>query len=208
MTRYLFSGFILFLLAFNAQAESGIQRLNHFMESVETLETAFTQEVMSEKGETIQSSQGRFMLYRPGKFRWEYQQPTPQEIISDGKSLWIYDKELEQVTVKPLDEVLGASPAAILMQHRDLSKDYQIVEKPTREDLAWVLLTPLNKNGDFTQIFIGLNVKGVLAMDLHDQFGQTTKIRFQQSQFNTSINGENFEFTPPAGVDVIGQPAT
>ena len=208
MTRYLFSGFILFLLVFNAQAESGIQRLNHFMESVETLETAFTQEVMSEKGETIQSSQGRFMLSRPGKFRWEYQQPTPQEIISDGKSLWIYDKELEQVTVKPLDEVLGASPAAILMQHRDLSKDYQIVEKPTREDLAWVLLTPLNKNGDFTQIFIGLNAKGVLAMDLRDQFGQTTKIRFQQSQFNTSINGENFEFTPPAGVDVIGQPAT
>ncbi len=208
MTRYLFSGFILFLLAFNAQAESGIQRLNHFMESVETLETAFTQEVISEKGETIQRSQGRFMLSRPGKFRWKYQQPTPQEIISDGKSLWIYDIELEQVTVKPLDEVLGASPAAILMQHRDLSKDYQIVEKPTREELAWVLLTPLNKNGDFTQIFIGLNVKGVLAMDLHDQFGQTTKIRFQQSQFNTSINGENFEFTPPAGVDVIGQPAT
>jgi len=208
MTRYLFSGFILFLLVFNVQAESGIQRLNHFMESVETLETAFTQEVTSEKGDIIQRSQGRFMLSRPGKFHWEYQQPTPQEIISDGKSLWIYDIELEQVTVKPLDEVLGTSPAAILMQHRDLSKDYQIVEKPTREDLEWVLLTPLNKNGDFTQIFIGLNAKGVEAMDLHDQFGQTTKIRFQQSQFNTSIDGENFEFTPPAGVDVIGQPAT
>ena len=148
------------------------------------------------------------MLSRPGKFRWEYQEPTPQEIVSDGRSLWIYDKELEQVTVKPVTEVIGVSPAAILMHQRDLSKDYQILEEPAREGFDWVVLNPFDKNGDFIKILIGLNAEGIQAMDLYDQFGQITQIRFQQPQFNTSINGENFQFTPPAGVDVIGQPAT
>ena len=208
MTLYKFCGLILLLFVASVQAESGTKRLNHFMQNVQTLDTAFTQEVVSDKGEITQTSHGQFKLSRPGKFRWEYEEPTPQEIISDGMSLWIYDKELEQVTVKPLNDVIGVSPAAILMQQRDLSKDYEILEKPTQEGLDWVVLNPLDKNGDFIQILIGLNDKGIQAMDLHDQFGQITKIRFQQSQFNTSINGENFKFTPPAGVDVIGQPAT
>ncbi len=208
MTLYKFCGLILLLFVASVQAESGTQRLNHFMQNVQTLDTAFTQEVVTDKGETTQTSRGQFKLSRPGKFRWEYEEPTPQEIISDGMSLWIYDKELEQVTVKPLNEVIGASPAGILMQQSDLSKDYEIFEKPAREGLDWIVLNPLDKNGDFIQILIGLDDKGIQAMDLHDQFGQITKIRFQQSQFNTSINGENFKFTPPAGVDVIGQPAT
>ncbi|RUM95027.1 MAG: outer membrane lipoprotein carrier protein LolA [Thiothrix sp.] len=208
MMLYKILRIILFLSATSVQADSGSERLNHFMQNVKTLDTAFTQEVMSEDGEITQASQGRFMLSRPGKFRWEYQKPTPQEIISDGMSLWIYDKELEQVTVKPLSEVIGSSPAAILMQQSDLSKDYQILDQSSQEGLDWVALNPLDKNGDFIQILIGLNAKGIQAMDLHDQFGQITKIRFQQSEFNTSINGENFKFTPPVGVDVIGQPAT
>jgi outer membrane lipoprotein carrier protein len=198
----------LFFFITAAQAESGMQRLNKFMENIQTLDTAFSQEVTAEDGEVTQTSNGRFILSRPGKFRWEYEKPAPQEIVSDGKSLWIYDKELEQVTVKPLDESIGTSPAAILMQQRDLSKDYQIVDKPTREGLEWVVLTPKDQGGDFKQILIGLDKTGILAMDLYDQFGQTTAIRFQAPRFNTSITGANFEFTPPAGVDVIGQPAS
>ncbi len=208
MTLYKSCGFILLFFLSNAQAGSATQRLDHFMQNVETLDTEFTQEVRSEKGEITQTSEGRFMLSRPGKFRWEYKKPTSQEIISDGTSLWIYDKELEQVTVKPLADVIGTSPAAILMRRRDLSKDYQILEKPTREGLDWVALIPLDNNGDFKQILIGLDTQGIQAMDLYDQFGQITAIRFQQSRFNTPIDGDNFKFTPPAGVDVVGQPAT
>lgn len=199
---------LLFVFASATHAESGTQLLNDHMKKLRTLDTAFTQEVVSEKGEIMQTSYGRFMLSRPGKFRWEYEQPSPQEIVSDGKSLWIYDKELEQVTVKPLSATLGASPAGLLMQQRDFDKDYVVLEKSRREGLDWVDLRPRDKSGDFQRILIGLDDDGIHAMDLYDQFGQTTMIRFRQPRFNSAIAGSKFEFTPPAGVDVIGQPAS
>jgi len=208
MRLFIFFVLMLFLLMTSVEAGSGKQQLNQFMQKVVTLDTGFTQEVISEDGDIVQSSHGRFMLSRPGKFRWEYEGATAQEIISDGVSLWIYDKELAQATVKPLDDVIGASPAAILTRQRDINKDYKVIEKSSSEGLNWVELTPLDDNGDFKRILIGLDQKGIQAMNLHDQFGQTTTIRFRMPVFNTSINQENFKFSPPAGVDVIGQPAS
>ena len=189
------------------QAETGTARLQHFMANVKTLDATFTQEVVSEQGQIAQTAYGKFLLKRPGKFRWQYEAPSPQLIVSDGRNLWIHDVELEQVTVKPISSGLGATPAAILLQKHDLNRDYLVLERPAREGLAWVDLRPKNKSGDFKRILIGLDDQGIQAMDLYDQFGQITMIRFQESEVNQSIPGSKFKFTPPPGADVIGNPS-
>ncbi len=186
-------------------AQSGTEMLNSFMRKAKTLEATFTQEVLSEKGMIVQTSYGKFYLSRPGKFRWVYESPTPQEIISDGKKLWVYDKDLEQVTVKPLRQALGNSPAAILTQQHDFTKDYLVLEKSPREGLQWVDLRPKRKDSEFKRILIGLDRDGIQAMDLYDHLGQITMIRFQKSAYNVAVSPKYFRFKPPAGADVIGE---
>ncbi len=187
-----------------AQADTGTQRLDKFMKKAKTVEATFTQEVVSEQGKIMQTALGKFHLKRPGKFRWEYQSPNPQLIVGDGKKLWVYDKELEQVTVKPMKQALGSSPAGILMRQRDLNDDFIVLERSPREGMLWVDLRPKKKSGDFKRILIGLDDIGVQAMDLYDQFGQITMIRFQESSYNKPLKGSLFKFTPPPGADVIG----
>ena len=186
------------------QADTGTERLNKFMKKAKTLEATFTQEVVSEQGQIMRTAIGKFYLKRPGKFRWEYQSPNPQLIVGDGKKLWVYDKDLEQVTVKPMKQALGSSPAGILMRQRDLNDDFIVLERSPREGMLWVDLRPKKKNSDFKRILIGLDDIGVQAMDLYDQFGQITMIRFQESSYNKALKGSLFKFTPPPGADVIG----
>lgn len=196
------------LMAGNAHAvdknTSGLQRFNAFLKEVKTLEAFFTQEVVSEKGKIGRTSTGLIKLSRPGKFSWEYVQPVPQKIISDGKKVWIYDIELEQVTVKPISAALGSSPAAILTSGRNISNDFNIREVEPRENMKWVELRPKAADTDFNRILVGMDDVGVQGMDLFDQFGRRTMIRFQDSRVNGPIPGGNFSFTPPPGVDVIG----
>lgn len=189
----------------SAKTDPGIKRFDDFMENVKTLEASFTQEVVSEDGHIGRTSVGKIYLSRPGKFRWEYETPIPQEIISDGKKVWVFDKDLEQVTVKSINSALGSSPAAILMSSRAVAKDFQILERKPRESLKWVELKPKKATKDFNRILVGLDDRGVRGMDLYDQFGRITMIRFQQSKVNPRISQKLFNFKPPAGVDVIGQ---
>ena len=197
---------VLVMFATSAHAVSGTEYLNHFMKKVKTVKAVFTQEVVNEQGQITQTSYGKFRLKRPGKFLWEYESPSPQKIVSDGRNMWIYDVELEQVTVKPLSRALGSSPAAILTNAADLSKRYVILEKPAREGLQWVELHPKDKQGDFLKVEVGLDDAGVQAMDLYDQFGQMTMIRFRESDFDVPLRNALFQFVPPKGVDVIGKP--
>ena len=199
-------GMVLVLFAASAHAVSGTEYLNHFMKKVKTVKAVFTQEVVNEQGQITQTSYGEFRLKRPGKFLWKYESPSPQKIVSDGRNMWIYDVELEQVTVKPLSQALGSSPAAILTNATDLSKRYVVLEKSPREGLQWVELRPKDKQGDFIKIEVGLDDAGVQAMDLYDQFGRMTMIRFQESSFDVPLSQSQFRFVPPKGVDVIGKP--
>lgn len=195
---------MLALSATLAQAESATERLDKFMKKAKTVEATFTQEVVSEQGKITQTAYGKFYLKRPGKFRWEYESPNPQLIIGDGKKLWVYDKDLEQVTVKPMKKALGSSPAALLMRNQNLHNEFVVLERSPREGMLWVDLRPKKKNGDFKRILIGLDDVGVQAMDLYDNFGQITMIRFQQSSYNKPLKDSLFKFTPPPGADVIG----
>lgn len=198
---------MLFIATGSYAAESGKQRLEKFINKVNTFEATFTQEVVSEDGKVSPASIGKVQLSRPGRFNWQYEKPYPQKIIADGKNVWIYDEDLEQVTVKPLGDALSATPVALLTQKGNLIKNFQLIDQESRESLSWVELKPKAPDTDFQRILIGLDHEGIKAMDLYDQFGQITVIRFHEAKYNTKIPSSQFKFTPPDGVDVIGQPS-
>lgn len=198
---------VLFAATDSYAAESGKQRLEKFINQVDTFEAIFTQEIVSEDGNVSPASSGKVLLSRPGRFSWEYEKPYPQKIIADGKNVWIYDKDLEQVTVKPLGDALSATPVALLTQKGNLIKNFELMEQASRESLSWVELKPKTLDTDFQRILIGLDHEGIKGMDLYDQFGQITVIRFHEAKYNTKIPSSQFKFTPPDGVDVIGQPS-
>jgi len=188
----------------SAKTDTARQRLNDFFTKVSSLKGSFNQQVFSKKGKLIQNSTGLLYLSRPGKFRWIYKTPDPQTIVGDGKNIWIYDEDLEQVTIKPLSRALSSAPIAILT--RKQSPDAQFVVKPMKASagLDWFQLTPRKKSKDFKSIQIGLDKKGMRQMIMLDQLGQKTVIKLN-TQSNVPIPGQTFYFKPPAGVDVIGK---
>ena len=164
------------------------------------------QSLFDAAGEVVQESRGTMVLQRPGRFRWDYSQPYEQHIVADGQKLWIYDTELQQVTVKGLDNALGNAPINLLSQRRPLTEDFLVRELPSHDGLQWVELEPRIKDTDFTSITLGMDVEGMKVMELRDSFGQRTQIRFMDIQLNAATDPGMFDFQPPAGVDVVGQP--
>jgi outer membrane lipoprotein carrier protein len=183
---------------------AAVARLDRFFDEVETLEGRFAQEVIDERGEATQRGEGRVWLARPGRFRWEYEKPYPQMILADGERLWIYDKELEQVTVKPQREALGAAPIALLDRRSDLEAQFEIRSVERRGELEWITLEPVVKDTEFVRVRMGLDGAVIRRMELLDQFGQTTRIVFSDLQVNRPLDPEVFRFDPPEGVDVLG----
>ena len=163
--------------------------------------------MFGEDGKLSQTTNGALMLSRPGKFRWNYALPYPQEIIADGKNLWIHDVELEQVTVKPITEILTSTPFALLTSETALRENFILEEIGNIKGLTWVRLRPLVVDTDFTGVEIGLDNKAVKVMFLYDQFGQKTVIEFKDVKTNHRIPTKAYQFKPPKGVDVIGEPS-
>ncbi|MEE9351379.1 MAG: outer membrane lipoprotein chaperone LolA [Thiotrichaceae bacterium] len=183
------------------------QKLNTFFTSVNTMQGSFIQQLYSKQGKVKETTKGQLYLERPGRFRWIYSQPDPQQIISDGKNIWIYDQELDQVTVKPLNKTLTSTPAAILMQKSIPDSQFKVSEMDaTTSGWSWFYLEPHRKNADFKAMQLGMDKHGNLKqMVLYDKIGQKTVITFNATS-NKAINANQFKFTPPAGVDVIGKP--
>lgn len=180
-------------------------RLNNFFTQVNTLQGSFSQQVFSKKNKLIQNSTGQIYLNRPGKFRWVYKTPEPQVIVGDGKNIWIYDEDLEQVTIKSMRNAISSAPIALLT--RKQSPDAQFHVKPMAlkaAGLDWFQLTPRQKSKDFKFMEIGLDVNGLRQMIMHDQLGQRTVIQLNAKK-NMPISGSTFYFKIPAGVDVIGK---
>jgi outer membrane lipoprotein carrier protein len=195
---------ILFLSAVPASALDVRDRLNLFLTEVKTLSATFRQQVFDEQGNSIQEARGRLKLFRPGRFRWAYETPSEQLILADGKNLWIYDVELEQATVKPIDETLAATPVILLTELRPLDREFFIQEARSRENLDWARLIPKTQDTEFLRIELGLKGNEVRQMELYDQFGQTTIIRFEGVMTNLPLPASEFRFEVPPGVDVIG----
>jgi outer membrane lipoprotein carrier protein len=181
------------------------QQLNKFFTQMNSLKGNFSQQVYSKKGQVIQNAKGTIALNRPGKFRWVYTSPDPQTIVADGKNIWIYDEDLEQVTIKPMRAAMSAAPIALLT--RKQSPDAQFIVKSMNNKaggLNWFQLTPRHKSKDFSTVQIGLNSSGIRQMIMFDQLGQKTVIQLNVKS-NVPISGNTFFFKPPAGVDVIGK---
>lgn len=148
-------------------------------------------------------STGTFVFARPGKFIWTYQKPYEQVLQADGDKLYIYDKDLNQVTIKKLGNVLGSSPAAILFGSNDLEKNFVLKEAGTKDGLEWLEATPKTKDSTFAQIGIGLRNGVPEAMELRDSFGQVSLLTFSKFERNPALGAEQFKFVTPKGADVF-----
>ena len=188
-----------------AHAASGDERIQQFFTDVKSLRADFEQTVTDSKGKIIQDAKGTFVLQRPGKFRWDYRAPYPQLIVADGRKLWIYDPDLEQVTVKQLDSVLGGTPAQLLSGARFPQQDFTVTPQGQRNGLDWIELTPKTSEKDFEKVQLGFDQRDLRMMSITDNFGNTTHLKFNNLQRNPPIEAKEFVFTPPKGVDVVGE---
>jgi len=200
MMRYLILAAL--LMVNPALAESAEQRLNAALRNLDNLTADFKQTLLDEDKNVIQNSRGDLAIQRPGKFAWIYRDPFEQQIIADGTELWIYDVELDQVTVKPMDSGLATAPIMILMKQNDVGEEFIISEVGQRDYLYWIELKPVAKDLDYTKIFIGLEDGEIRAMELRDNFGQSTQIVFENLRVGVVHNPATFVFDPPEGVDV------
>jgi len=178
-------------------------QLQVFLKVSKSFSADFKQVLINEAGNPTQTSYGVFYLQRPGKFRWDYLKPFKQEIISNSGKVWFYDTDLEQVTVKKVDDSLGSTPALLLSGNVSLDQNYTMEGQGTEGDMQWVKLVPKNQDSSFKYVLIGLS-KGTLAgMELNDNFGQLTRIYFSNVIINAPLKSTLFEFKAPKGVDVF-----
>jgi outer membrane lipoprotein carrier protein len=179
--------------------------LQEFVEKTRTLQGRFVQTVQDRKGRVTQESKGEFAISRPGKFRWSYAAPYSQLIVGDGKKVWIHDADLEQVTVRKFDTAMGATPAALLAGSNEIEKHFNLTEGGKQQGLEWLEATPKEKEGTFSKVRMGFDGSDLRAMELQDNFGQTTRLRFTSLQLNPMLGNDLFRFKPPKGADVITQ---
>ena len=187
-----------------AYAESAEERLNRALNSLDNLTADFKQTVLDDEKQVVQQSSGQLAIQRPGKFSWIYTTPYEQQIVADGTELWIYDVDLDQVTVKPMDSGLATAPIMILMKQNDIGEEFTVNEIGQRKFLYWVELEPKSKDLEYTHVYIGLEDGKVKALELRDNFGQSTQIVFDNLRLNVVHNPKTFQFVPPDGVDVFG----
>lgn len=191
-------------LAGPVQAEDAAQRLEAALKKMDSLSAEFKQTLLDEDKNVVQQSRGTLALQRPGKFAWLYIEPFEQQIVGDGNELWVYDVEIEQVTVKPMDAGISNAPIMILMKQSGVTQQFDVIEVGQRKFLYWVELKPHAADLEYSSIFIGLEDDNVRAMELQDQFGQSTQIVFENMRVGVVHNPATFKFVPPAGVDVFG----
>jgi len=195
---------VIYGLSSPAFAKSAEERLNDALASLDNLTADFKQTVLDDDKKIVQQSSGKVAIQRPGKFSWIYTTPYEQQIIADGKELWIYDVDLDQVTVKPMTTGLASAPIMILMRNSKLGSEFNISEVGQRKFLYWVELEPKSQEMDYTKVYIGIEDGVVKAMELRDKFGQSTQIVFENLRLNVVHNPKTFKFVPPEGVDVFG----
>jgi len=185
--------------------------LDSYLNDMKTLRTSFVQTLADGHGKEIDRSTGTLIVSRPGKFSWEIHpqgtdKGTGQLMVADGRNLWFLDRDLEQVTVKPVDAALSATPAMLLSGTVDVRKNFNISPAPRRDGLDWVLVEPHGTEADFRRALMGFAGKDLKRMILEDKLGQTATVMFDHVERNGKVAPEEVSFTPPAGVDVIGTP--
>lgn len=199
-----------FFLCLSARAD-GLQDLEAFLRDVRSAQANFTQVVTSPKREgepsvRTRTSSGRFEFLRPQRFRFEYTKPFEQTIVADGQTLWLHDVDLNQVTARKQQDVLGSTPAALIAGGTDiktLSTVFELKSLPAQDGMNWLEARPRARDGQIERVRVGFRDGQVAVLDIADSLGQQSVLTFSQWQANTALKAEQFRFTPPAGADVI-----
>ena len=205
LSRTLLAPFV--LLASGLAQAGGLDDFLAFNAATKTATAHFEQQVIDRSGRVVERASGTFAFARPGKFRWTYDKPHQQLLVGDGQKLWIYDPDLKQVTVKRIDQAISSTPAALLAGRDDITRLFTLREGAPGGDLAWVEATPKAPDTGFERVRLGLEGKTLAAMELQDQLGGRTMLRFTDLKANAVLPPETFQFKPPAGADVLEDPA-
>jgi outer membrane lipoprotein carrier protein len=181
---------------------AAVEDLKALLRETSTARAHFAQIVLDRNLKTLQQVTGTMQFSRPGRFRWEYDKPYEQVIVGDGARVWLYDADLNQVTVRRIDRAIGSSPAALLAGGNEIEKDYVLKGLASRDGLEAV---PRTRDTAFERIRLGFGKSGLEVMELRDQFGQITVIKFSTIERNAKLAPEAFRFTPPKGADIINE---
>ena len=195
--------FVALVFPMAARADA-LDTLRAFVAEVRSGRASFTQTVTSPDGAKKKSSSGSFEFSRPKRFRFAYLRPYEQLIVADGEKVWLHDLDLNQVTVRPFDQALGATPAALLAG-ASIEGDFELKALPDEGGLQWVQALPRATDGAFKSVRVGFRGATLAAVEIVDAFGQRSRLDFSAFESNPRLAPERFRFTPPAGADVISQ---
>lgn len=199
-----FWGAIFSLLALTANGAPADAQVRNYFYSLRSLQADFVQTIFDEKGRTLETSKGRMYMQKPGRFRWDYKEPATQLIVADGQRMWLYDKELQQVTVRLLDQALTATPLALLSGAAPIEEAFTVTNSSRRDGLQWYELRPKQEQPEFKLLRVAFDGNALKIIELEDAFNQRTRLSFEQLQPNAAIDPNLLRFVPPKGVDVVG----
>lgn len=213
MTRLPFAGRIVAALLLTLCAHvtfaasdlpAGRQRVEGFLQGLQSLQAQFKQTLTDRNGQTVEQASGTLAIRRPNRFRWDYREPNEQLIVADGARIWLYDADLEQVTVRKLDDTLSATPAMLLSGQGNLEQNFEVTQTSQEGGVFWVRMQPKRDDTDFKWVRLGFDGATLKFMELADKLGQTTHLEFAQLERNPTLDPSRFTFTVPPGADVIG----
>jgi len=184
-----------------------VQDVDKFLAGLASWSADFTQTIDDGHGKVLRSAAGKLYLQRPGKFRWDYTEPSEQLVLADGKQIWFYDKDLAQANVRDMDATLASTPASLLSEGGSVATQFDVKALPASGGLEWFQLLPKHADTDFQLVRIGFANGELASMFLADKLGQITQLTFTHPSRNAKFAADLFSFTPPPGVDVIGRDA-
>ena len=206
-SRYLLAAAIAAMLASGAADAGARQKMQAFTSGLKGLDGRFEQRVYDSDGRAAETSSGTVKVAAPRSFRWEILKPSPQLVVADGDQVWIYDPDLEQVTVRNQSAEEQSSPLSVLIDPTELDRQYKVSEGGNAGGLEWLVLAPKQaEEASFKQARLGFGAAGLVRMELQDSLGQRTVIGFGPWQRNPKFAAATFRFTPPPGTDVVGTP--
>jgi outer membrane lipoprotein carrier protein len=204
--RVLAAGAVLILaLQPCAAFASSLDRFAQFLSGTQSARGEFEQKVFDKSGKLVQQSRGTLAFQRPGKFRWTYVKPYAQLIVGDGARVWVYDEDLQQVTVRRVDQALTSTPAALLAGNNEAMRAFRVSDQGEKDGLEWLEAVPRDREGGFERVRMGFGFGGLETMELFDSFGQVTVLRFTSLTRNPKLEPSLFRFSPPKGADVVGE---
>jgi outer membrane lipoprotein carrier protein len=191
------------IVPLQSTAEEETGHIRKFLQGLETLQVNFRQTLHNEQGEKLETSNGVLYLQRPGKFHWSYEDPYKQQIITDGETLWIYDEDLEQVTIRDISGSMKQTPASIIVGDENVEDYFVMIDMGEIEGFDWVEFTPRDVEAQYSSIRFGFDQDNLGMMVIYDNLGQVTRIDFSDHLRNKQLDTTLFSFEPPADVDVI-----